>query len=130
MKKYAIVPINSKQTGDSLYVRCVLIQYKKKVGTNYMDTLILDESPYFLDHSNALQYRFDNDGYTLLHDAHEDSAGLIDVKRPYHSHEQIPGVDDRLYGKEFKADNGMDAIKVFRKSELYDCDSNPIQLAC
>ena len=124
--KCAIVPINMKQIEDRLFVRCVLIGYKELKGDVYVGTKFLDCSPYFKDPSSALQYKFEDDGYTLIVDGHGHSKSLQMIKRPYHLHPSS-NVDNRLNGTVFECTNEDDAIEVFHNSEYYDCDTNPMK---
>lgn len=126
--KYAIVPIYIKQVNKNLFIRCVLIEYKYKIGSFYKGTRLLDCSPYFKDPSNEVQYKFEDDGYTLIKDNHKDSDELSMVKKLYHTCGATSLVDERLLGTAFEADNDEDALEFFSLSVYYDCDSEPMEV--
>ena len=127
MTKYAIVPINMKQIDDNLFIRCVLISYKRLKGNIYEGTKVLDCSPYFKDSSKALQYKFEDDGYTLIMDGHGNSDSLRMIKRPYHLHSSSI-VDERLNGTTFECNFEKVAFDIFHSSEYYDCDTTPMKV--
>lgn len=126
--KYAIVPINFKQLGNHLYIRCVLISFSTTNGLIYGGTRFLDKSPYFKDESKALQYSFFDDGYILTKDNHGQSIFLMGNKRPYHFH--LPSFISvetlKVDGYEFTSDE--EAINFFRNSDVYDCDTKPLEV--
>lgn len=126
---YAIVPINIKQVDNDLFIRCVLVEFKNKEGNFYKGTRFLDCSPYFKDPSKALQYKFEDDGYTLIRDSHGNSDDLRMIKREYHTCANGSLVDERLLGVTFEANNDEEALDFFRLSVYYDCDSEPIEVA-
>ena len=118
--KYAIIPINIKKVDGLLYLRSVLIRYSRKKDGMYKGTKYIGCSPYFNDSSMALQYKFDDNGYTLVSDAHGFSKEFIMVKRTYHTNLYQPSI-------EFEAKSDSDAYEEFRAGKYFDCDSNPIK---
>lgn len=124
---YAIVPINIKQVDNDLFIRCVLVEFKNKEGNFYKGTRFLDCSPYFKDPSKALQYKFEDDGYTLIRDSHGNSDDLRMIKRKYHTC-SASLVDERLLGTTFEAESDQEAIEFFTLSVYYDCDSEPMEV--
>lgn len=124
--KFAIVPINGKQVENNIYIRCVLIEFKEFDGTTYKGTRFLDNSPYFNNVNNALQYKFEDNGYTLIQDGHRISEEFKMIKRPYHV-PQKGKVDNRYYGVIFEADTDEEALDYFKFSPYYDTDSLPIE---
>ena len=118
--KYAIIPINIKKVDGLLYLRSVLIRYSRKKQGVYEGSKYIGCSPYFNDSSRALQYKFEDNGYTLVSDAHGISKELIMVKRTYHTNLYQPSF-------EFKAKADSDAFEEFRSGKYFDCDSNPIK---
>ena len=126
--KFAIVPINGKQVGKNIYIRCVLIEFQEFDGTTYTGTRILDCSPYFTITTNALQYKFEDDGYTLIQDGHGDSESFKMIKRPYHISSKGKE-DERFAGVIFEADTDEEALDYFELSAYYDTDSFPIEEA-
>ncbi len=115
MRKYAMIPINSKvnENGNTL-IRRVLISYlfkvKKGITTTYYFTKILAKDSYFNNYSSH-QYIFKNNYYILKsvknkkakkeYDAHPE----IYLKRKYHTN-LIPAI-------EFKSQTRQSAITTF-----------------
>lgn len=91
MKKYAMIPINSKENDEGQpVIRRVLVSYSHTVQKDgqvfYKKTKLIDVDPYFKQ-ERSHKYTFKNENYILERVSNINSifgSGIVGVPRQYH----------------------------------------------
>lgn len=87
-KKYAGICINCRLDEEDMpLIRRVLIGYGSFEDGIFKDTWFVECDPYFKDSSKSHQYKFEDDGYSLISLSNAktyEAAALLGSKRLYH----------------------------------------------
>lgn len=135
MKKYAMIPINTKEDEEgNIHVRRVLISYRfkthskinkksnyEKVVANYRGTKIIATDDYFKNPNATHRYTFYDNGYAL-ESVHNNLNGFLYAFKPEIFYMRVYHGLDRKYDGypsviEFKANTKDEAIKLFTERE-------------
>lgn len=101
-KKYAGVCINYRlDEEDRPLLRRVLIGYGSFEDGVFKDTWLVGKDPYFDDSAKSHQYRFEDDGYSLVSVPNPktyEAAALLGSKRAYHYYGEQAGAFSAVFG--------------------------------